>query len=239
MWIIKLHQKYLFNKINLIILFVLMVLSIILGIILINPFMSDNIRWMYRGAFRSNFEQSYLVFLKILIVLFSSYLYTICFSNTSDNYSIILVSKITKAKYFITKVLSINLMLLITIMIFLINYVIIGYFFSTWFYFELRILKNFFNIYLIGLCYGYLSIILIRSIKSIYIVLISFSLYLLSEILIDYVNINIMVKLLEVFFPTTYIINDSTELVYGSLHLFILSFLYFVFSFIIYKKIKE
>lgn len=239
MWLLKLHQKYLFNKVNLIIILFVMILSIVLGVILINPVMSDNIEWMYRDALKSNFEQSYLVFLKIIMILISSYLYCLYFSNIGDNYSIILICKTSKEKYFITKVFVINLMLLLFVIIFFVNYILIGFAFSKWFVVDYQMVKSFLMIFVISICYGYLSVIFIKILNSLYVVLIPFGLYLVSEIIIDFVNTSNIVRIIEMFLPTTLVINDRVDLVYGIFHLIFLSVLYFVFSFITYIKVKE
>lgn len=239
MWLIKLHQKYLFNKINILIISFVILLSFIIGIIIINPFLNDATSWMYRFSINSNFNQAYLIFLKIIMILISSYLFCMNFSKTGDNYSVIITCKTSKNKYFLSKIVVINKMLLLFIMIFLINYNIVGFIFSRWFIFDISILIQFMEVYIISLCYGYLSIILIRLFKNLYVLLLPISLYILSEILIEYLNLSFFVKIIEIFLPTTHIINDKVTSVYGILHLIILSSFYLLFSGIFYIRIKE
>lgn len=71
--LMRLHKNYLFNKVNIIIIGIVLLIAIFLSFILINPFESNIDKWNDRLISSQSYEQSYLLFVKILMVLLSSY----------------------------------------------------------------------------------------------------------------------------------------------------------------------
>ena len=115
----------------------------------------------------------------------------------------------------------------------------IGTVFNRWYILNLNIITHYFEIYLISMTYGILSLISIRLLKSLYAVIIPFSLYILSEVLVDYNMSSKLVKFIEMFFPTTHLTNGNIVLLYGIIHLVILNIFYFIISYFVYIKYKE
>lgn len=98
MKIYQLHRKYLFSKINVIITTILIGITILFSIAIIEPFKDSSVRWMNRFYITNNFEQAYITFVKIIMIFFSCYLFSSCFSKNNDNYYIILIDNISKSK---------------------------------------------------------------------------------------------------------------------------------------------
>lgn len=234
--VIRLHRKYLFNKINIIIIFLLCIISFLLAICLIKPFLDNYSRWMERFVISDNYEQSYLMFTKIILIMFTSYLFGQAFSKHGDNYAIILTCSISKNYYFVTKLIALASVSLLVTSVLFVNYVFVGMVFNKWYILSLKIIKAFSDLYLLSLVYGFISLSLVRLINSSYIIILSFGLYLVSEILLEYDASLLVVKVLTFFLPTTYLNSKGISLLYGSLHLVILNIFYLLLSYCAYLK---
>lgn len=237
--LIKLHRNYLFSKINLIIMFIVILIGLILSFILINPFELVSQKWSNRLISSSSYEQNNLIYTKILMVLFASYLFGIYFSKSGDDYSVLLLCKINKNMYFITKVMTVVLTLFSVILLMFFSHISIGMLFNRWYYFNINLFKDYCDIFLVSLSYGFLSLSCIRIFKSLYTVIIPFSLYLVSEIIVDYGTTNILVKIICLLFPTTYLTDGKIILIYGVVHLIVIDIMYLLLSHLIYVNYKE
>ena len=236
MKIYKLHRKYLFSKINVIITSILIIIIIIFSVSIIEPFKDSSIRWMNRFYITNNFEQAYLTFVKFIIIFYSCYLFSSCFSKNNDNYYIILINNISKSKYLISKIFTIEMKLLEILVMILFNYILINYLFNQWYIIEISFFKCFGIIYILSIIYGLLSLILIKIINIIYSSIISLGFYLISEILIDYEISSKIISIIQLFFPTTYLKDNNLFLKYGILHLISLIVLYFLVAYLLYLK---
>ena len=237
--LMRLHKNYLFNKINIIIIGIVILISMFLSFVLVKPFETNIEKWNERLISMQSYEQSYLLFVKILMVLLSSYLFGIYFSKQGDDYSLVLTCKVSKNKYLISKILTISLTIFFILFIVILCHLFIGTVFNRWYIFNLNVITHYFEIYLISMTYGILSLISIRLLKSLYAVIIPFSLYILSEVLVDYSTTSKLVKIVEMFFPTTHLSNGNIVLLYGIVHLVILNIFYFIISYFVYIKYKE
>lgn len=237
--LMRLHKNYLFNKINIIIIGIVILISIFLSFVLVKPFETNIDKWNERLISMQSYEQSYLLFVKILMVLLSSYLFGIYFSKQGDDYSLVLTCKVSKNKYLISKILTISLTIFFILFVIILCHLFIGTVFNRWYILNLNIITHYFEIYLISMTYGILSLISIRLLKSLYAVIIPFSLYILSEVLVDYNMSSKLVKFIEMFFPTTHLTNGNIVLLYGIIHLVILNIFYFIISYFVYIKYKE
>lgn len=237
--LMRLHKNYLFNKINIIIIGIVILISMFLSFVLVKPFETNIEKWNERLISMQSYEQSYLLFVKILMVLLSSYLFGIYFSKQGDDYSLVLTCKVSKNKYLISKILTISLTIFFILFIVILCHLFIGTVFNRWYIFNLNVITHYFEIYLISMTYGILSLISIRLLKSLYAVIIPFSLYILSEVLVDYSTTSKLVKIVEMFFPTTHLSNGNIVLLYGIVHLVFLNIFYFIISYFVYIKYKE
>lgn len=237
--LMRLHRNYLLSKINILIIGVVIFMAIILSFVLVNPFESSNERWLERFISIQNYEQSYLMFVKILMVLLSSYLFGIYFSKSGDDYSLLLTCSIDKKRYVVSKILTLLVTIFAITCFVLFFHVAIGVFFNKWYSAQLSTIYQFMDIYLISIAYGFLSIIGIRLLKSIYAVIIPFSFYLVTEVLADYGINHPVVKITGLFFPTTYLSNGNIVLLYGIIHLVLVDVIYLMISFFVYLYHKE
>ena len=237
--LMRLHKNYLFNKVNIIIIGIVLLIAIFLSFILINPFESNIDKWNDRLISSQSYEQSYLLFVKILMVLLSSYLFGIYFSKVGDDYSIVLTCNVNKNKYLISKVLTISLTIFIILFLIMLCHMFIGVVFNKWYILESSVINRYLEIYLICMIYGMQSIISIRLLKSLYAVMIPFAMYILSEVLVDYNSTSKIVNIVEMFFPTTHLANGNIVLFYGMIHLVVLNIFYFIISYFVYIKYKE
>ena len=151
-------------------------------------------------------------------------------------YYIILINNISKSKYLISKIFTIEMKLLEILVMILFNYILINYLFNQWYIIEISIFKSFGIIYILSIIYGLLSLILIKIINIIYSSIISLGFYLISEILIDYEISSKIISIIQLFFPTTYLKDNNLFLKYGILHLISLIVLYFLVAYLLYLK---
>ncbi len=237
--LVKLHRNYLLSRINIIIIGFVILMTVILSFILIKPFMSSLDKWSSSLVSIQNYEQNYIMFIKILMVLLSSYLFGIYFSNIGDNYSKLLICSISKSKYLISKIITILLTLFFIISLLAISHLLIGIIFHKWYFVSYSVIKQFGYIYLISISYGFLSIIFIRLFKSIYSVMLPFCIYLITEVFADYGINNNVVRIIGLFLPTTYLDNGNIVLLYGVIHLILINCFYFIISYLVYIKYKE
>lgn len=236
--LIKLHRKYLFNKINLIIIGLIILLAVVLSTILINPSLNKVDSWILRQSLFSNYKQTYLMFVKIIMILLSCYLFTIHFSKNNDEYKVLLLTIISKRKYFFTKIVTIILLDIIVLMILFTNYILIGRIWNNWFIVKIDIIILFIKILLLSIIYGLISLSLITTFKNIYSLLLSFSLFFFSEILIDFED-NKIVELVSLLIPTVNLENDSIlnmQLLENVVMLFVLIILYYLLSYFLYHN---
>ena len=60
--LMRLHKNYLFNKINIIIIGIVILISIFLSFVLVKPFETNIDKWNERLISMQSYEQSYLLF---------------------------------------------------------------------------------------------------------------------------------------------------------------------------------
>lgn len=198
--LVKLHRKYLFNKINLIIVSLIIILAIILSTILIEPTLSEVDSWILRESLRNNYEHTYLMFVKIIMILLSCYLFTIHFSKINDEYKVLLLTTIKKRKFYFTKIWTIISLEIIIISILLLNYILIGSLFTSWFVFTFNLIVVFIKIVLLSIIYGLISLFMVLLFKNIYSVLLSFGVFFFGEIMLDFKK-NKIIDILIIIFP--------------------------------------
>ena len=144
--LMRLHKNYLFNKINIIIIGIVILISIFLSFVLVKPFETNIDKWNERLISMQSYEQSYLLFVKILMVLLSSYLFGIYFSKQGDDYSLVLTCKVSKNKYLISKILTISLTIFFILFVIILFHLFIGTVFNRWYILNLNILQTKFSI---------------------------------------------------------------------------------------------
>ncbi len=231
---IQLHRKYLFNKTNIIIIVAIILLTILLNIIIVNPFIKSIDVWMIREEKMLEFINSNILFTKMITILLSIYLYGITFTKNYDNYHILLITRITIKKYFLSKVFMLTLEILKLIILFFLINLWIGIYFTKWYYIKIDFIIEYIKIFLLSITYGLLSLIFTRVIKNIYSVLLITANYVFSEIVISETNNSFFINYIQLFLPTTILNANDYKLHFGIYHLLLLIHLYLSISYSIY-----
>lgn len=236
---VKLHQKYLLNKLNMIITIILILMSLIFYVVIANPFVNEAYLITEKMECLTNYNCASIIFTRMLVVFLSIYLFGFGFNKDGDNYSIILQSKVSRKKYFYTKILAISLELLkLLFLLFLIN-IWIGSLLTNWYIIEISLIVEYIKIYLFGLIYGYLSLLFMRVFKSVFSVILITICYIASEI---FMTENISEKILyyiQLVLPTEMFDGTGYQLTYGIMHLVILVILYLLLGYQMYCFKKE
>lgn len=236
---VKLHQKYLLNKLNLIITIILTIMEFIFQIVIANPFAKEVYLMSEKIESLNNYNSASILFTRMLVVLWSICLFGFGFNKDGDNYSIILQSKVSRKKYFYSKILAISVELLkLLFLLFLIN-IWIGTLSTNWYIIKIHIIVEYIKIYLFSLIYGYLSLLFMRVFKSVFSVILTTISYIASEI---FMTENISEKILcciQLLLPTEMFDGTSYQLTYGMMHLVILTMLYLLLGYQMYCFKKE
>lgn len=236
---VKLHQKYLLNKVNFIIMIVLVVIAFVFQMVLVHSFTKGVYIMTEKMENLNNYNSTSIIFTRMIGVFWSIYLFGFGFNKDGDNYSILLQSKVSKKKYFYSKVLAINCELFKLVLFFFLINIWIGILFTKWYIVKLDIVLEYLKIYLFSLIYGYLSLLFMRVFKSVFSVIIITVSYIASEILLtENINENIL-NYIQLLLPTEVFDGTSYQLTYGIMHLVILALLYLLLGCFIYCFKKE
>lgn len=212
--LIKCHFNYLISKTTLIVTSVLVFIITMVNFIFI--FQYDN-SILVNDNYNLYFNNSFFI-TKILIIIYAVFLFGYSFMARVDNYVIILIaSNISRIKLFISKIIAIIVIcFLLVYFAYFINF-IIGIIFQKNYVFNIKFLKAYIYLLFIAVFYGLISLLLVSLSNNIYVLIIPFAIYNLSEI-INSNNSNILSSF-NLFFPY---IGLNSNLYYGFFHLFIL-----------------
>jgi len=203
---IKLHFHYLLTKVNLLIISILILIIVLVFNISINIFDSSINEFINKEYLISNYQNTYILICKLCCVLFSCYLFGYSFFYNNDNYAVLIASfRKNRLPYFYSKILSLSLIIFMFNSLIYILYLLIGVLGNNYFYFQIDMFNIYIQTLLICLVYGYLVGSVIMFVKSYFVILIPYILFIVSEILIDYNNL--FIDLYQLMFPT--IINNN------------------------------
>lgn len=236
---VRLHQKYLLNKLNLIITTILIIIALIFYVVVANPFVKEAYLITEKMECLTNYNCVTIIFTRMLVIFLSIYLFGFEFNKDGDNYSIILQSKVSRKKYFYSKILAISFELVkFLFLLFLIN-IWIGTLLTNWYIIKISLIVEYIKIYTLGLIYGYLSLLFMRVFKSVFSVILTTISYLASEILMtENINEKILYYI-QLVLPTEMFDGTSYQLTYGMMHLVILAILYLLLGCQMYCFKKE
>lgn len=234
MYLIQLHKGYLWNKVNKTIIYLILFIAIVLELILIKPFSHTLNIWTLKMIDADNYRQASFFFSKIVIILFSIYVFGIGFSQLGDNYSIVIKTRISNWKYYYTKFFSIGYGLGIIVASLFLIHINIGFLFSKWYILDQSIWKIYGEIYWLSLVYGSLSIVSVRIGKSIYALFIPICLYIVSEVIIDFNICQQIMYTFQLFLPVQIYNGSRYVLIYGIGHLIVLSIFYMLIAYVVY-----
>lgn len=218
--LIKCHFYYLFNKINLSILFVTIVIMLL--------FLFSNIISLDNRQSLSNktIEYYYNSFqiMRIVVLFDALFIVGYAFLNDNDMYRMIIIdNKIKRSEYFISKVIT--LLLIITILYLVIFFIILLLSVIFELYMESIMLKSFIDLYVSIIYYVFLMIFVILLVNNIFMI---FVIYLLT--LFTYQD---EFSFLVYFLP----ILDNNLLVLGYIYYFIIILILGLFNIIIWNNL--
>lgn len=231
--IFKIHRNFLLNKICIIVIFLITVLSALVNFASIFS-INNEYNWFEGNLSYINYIDNLILFFKLITINLICFIWSNSFNKDIDSYHLLIVGfKHIKYKYVSSKIL------ILIIFTFLLNFTnifissIIAGMCCSWYYFNKIIVDLFVVMFLISIIYGLLSAIISMLINSNYVYLISSGLLVLSEFLTE--SKSISSNLYLIFFPNLYELNYNFVL-FSILHLVILSCLYFFFASVLYVK---
>lgn len=232
--LLKLHIVYLLNKTTYILLLLLSLFLITYFLMTSHAFYSYSDRWMNNYEYNLEYLYNGIGILKLIMPIIAIYICGNSFLEVNDNYGLLLIKDYkTKSIYYLSKILSINLLIFLICSIYYIFYIIIGYFFVISFNISC-IIKSLIYVYYICLCYGLFSTIMskITSKSLAYIFIIIF--YIINEGITSYNDNGYLI--LSSFFPTLVQVGQGFNLSVSFSYINLLVIVYHLFSFIIYYK---
>ncbi len=232
---IKLHHKYLLNKINLIIWIVVIVIMTIFEMLIAFSLGNHPLLNITKQMILEEYINSSIIFARMIMVLWSIYLFGFCFYKEGDNYRVLTITKVSGGNYYLSKMIAIFLEEAKMLGVIFVIQFFIGSFFTKWYYLKIDMLICYGKIYLISLIYGLLSVVFVSLFKNLYAIIITSVLYLLSEILIvEEINQNVL-TFIQLFFPNKVSFQASIDII----HLFLLIIFYLVAGYRISRYKKE
>lgn len=232
MSLMRLHQKYIINKVNKIILIILLITFILLEFFLLKP-LSKRDNWMEKKELLENYENYSVTFIKSISIIFVTYLYGICFNKNNDNYRLIVSQKVRIEKFYLSKILT---ALIITAMYIILNlfiHIMMGYYLVKWYHLNTYVFRKFLEIYLISNVYGFISLTVIQAFKTMYAILIPIVLYFASEIITDITTNNNFNYFLQIILPCNFTTSDN-GLIYHLLALALIGCVYLECGYLFY-----
>ena len=231
--IIKIHRNFLLNKICIIVIFLITLLSALVNLASIFS-INNEYNWFEGNLAYINYIDNIILFYKLITINLICFIWSNAFNKETDSYHLLIVGfKQIKYRYVCSKIL------ILIILTFIINFTnvflasVIAGTCSSCYYFNKIIVELFVVMFLISIIYGLLSAIISMLINSNYVYLISSGLLVLSEFLTD--SKSILSNLFLIFCPNLYEANYKFVL-FSFFHLFILSCLYFFFATVLYVK---
>lgn len=230
--LIRIHLQYVLNK-TIIIIFVLLSIFLLLYFLLIsNSFSNYSYRWLGGDEINRQYYYSVVSIFKIIIPLFIVYIYGSSFLDENDNYRLLLINtKIDKIMYFITKFISINIIVFVAVFLLYTECIIVGEIFIIKFN-GLQLIDELFIIYLISILFGLeaiiCTIITSKSVGYVFIII----LFVIIEGILSYNGDEL--NILNYLFPSFIQTNDGFSLVMGYSHLIICIIFNLLISLILY-----
>lgn len=230
----KIHRKYLFSKINAVAIVLVIFLVTVTYLLSARINLSSSENWLNRKEWWESFYNIVVFSEKFIIILLSSYLMGSSFLGTNDNYSVLFLrNKNDRYYYYFSKVLTVECCIIIINSIICLISLIIAYSVASWFTNFLILCKTYFYFSLLGIIYGFLSIIFVLLFKTHISLILPFIIFIISETVVDIKDIQIFDTLFWLLIP---IIKTNLS-VSSFFHFAILIFLYGGISSLLYYHI--
>lgn len=227
--LIKCHLKYIFNKTSLSIYILLSVFVFIMNIFII--FNIDD---------RHGIQLTYMSYLngtlplcEIIGVFFTIIFFSYPFTSKQDQYILLVINeRYNKSNYYMAKYFCLFMICLKFIVIEFLIFCVPFLMFSETKYISIKSLQMFVDIFLIYIYYGNISLLLIIIFDNIYMIIISFSLYVFSNNLSDNSSLinNMIDKILISMNQEKWILECSYS------YIVFMIMLLFVINYLIYQK---
>jgi len=163
MSLIRLHIKYLFNKINIAIFLVLLAFLFLFHLITSNAFSGFDVRYFNRESYLISYNETLFSVLKIIMPVFSIFIFGNSFTDSFDNYNLLIIRKRSeRIKFFLTKEIAI---IIFNIAIFLIAFIIYFTFGSLFVVGFTPFIYPWISISVVALAYGNICVFIINIIK--------------------------------------------------------------------------
>lgn len=196
---IKLHFYYLFSKVNILIMSIILILISIIYIVNINIFDNYILEFINKKEILINYQNIYIMITKLLNILFSCYLFGYAFYYTNDNYCVLFDHfRNNRLPFLLSKILVLTIISILYNIIIYLLYLLIGIIGNRYFNFEYISLNIFLQSIFICLIYGYISSSLVLMLKSYFVILIPYVLFVISEIITN----DIFASYYRILFPT-------------------------------------
>jgi len=133
-----------------------------------------------------NYLDSSHLFIQMISIIVSMMIFSNSFSEKNDNYSIFLIRKgYSRSYYLLSKIIVILTIIFIYLLVSFELFILVGKAKNLYFNFEFIYLNIYFKIFIISIFFGFLCLFFQQLIKSIYALIISFSLYICSLIILN------------------------------------------------------
>lgn len=219
--IVNLHLRYFFTKNNLVVFVLLISAYAILALFKSKFYIDVNEQILYKESYQNQYDYLMLTIYKLVIVVFSTYIFSLIKSNS---YFVLL--SISKLKYHLTKVFS-NIVIILCLFL---GMFFIYYFFAKitkWYTFNFDILRSFVLYFIQGIIYGLITNNLCYILKTNFAFIFAFFLYVACENILD---LSIFSQIISIVIPVN--LNLRGNYIYLPLMLF----LYFLTSFYLYER---
>ncbi|MGI6710057.1 MAG: hypothetical protein ACOX4W_01225 [Bacilli bacterium] len=226
LYILKVHYVMLISNL------LIIVLSIGVGSCLLINLLSyqSNIYFTNYEIIKNYLDSSHL-FVQIISIVVCMMIFINAFSEKNDNYCIFLIGKgYSKNYYLLSKMFVIITIIFIYVLVTFELFIIIGRVKNTYFDFKYLYLDIYFKIFIVSLFFGFVCLLFQQIIKSLYALLISFSLYICSLIML---NVGYKARQIIGYFI---IIVNNYKFINGFFHVIFVLMVLLMFNLIIYNK---
>lgn len=219
--LVWLHLRYFLSKNNIIVLCLVFSVYCVLSIIQSKFYVNFNEQVLYYNYYQSEYTYIMTVAYKIIMILFSCYLFSLIKSN-----SYFVLVKTSKFKFYFTKVLS-NCLIIINIFIMMLLIYISSALLTKWYRFDYHIMIDYFKIMLQAIVFGLISNNLCYLLKTNFAFIFVFFLYIILENVLEN---SIFFQFMNAFLPV-FISSDFIHI-----NVILLYFLYFFTGYFQFKR---
>ncbi len=228
MQIVKIHRKYLINKVN-VLLFIFIVFVEILICFLSIKHLKLEYNWFEGKIAFTSYLETNLMYYKLVVINLICFIWGNSFTKNANSYHLLVTGyQGIKLKYILSKLL---MLIIITISLIFISFylmTLIGVLCCNFVSINKIMFELFINVLLICIIYGLLSSVFTILINNQYACFLSSGIFVLCELISDSFN---DIKLFYVFFPG---LSLNYDLCFGIIHLLFISIIYVFLVVLVY-----